>query len=132
MAMANRAVHLLQYMATGEEQTPEYHLVLNKLLCGIPVFEAVERDVILTAQEKEEADVLLRAVIGNWEKMKKLSIPSFRESFLKRSGRLIESETSWTLRVDQQSFDMLLDTLPWTIGMIKLRYMEKVLYVEWR
>lgn len=132
MGMANRAVHLLQYMATAEEQVPEYLLVLNKLLCGIPVFEAVERDVVLTAQEKEEADALVRAVIGNWDKMNKLSVPAFRDSFLKRSGRLIENETSWTLRVDQISYDMLLDTLPWTIGMIKLRYMEKVLYVEWR
>ncbi len=132
MASANRAVHLLQYMVTGEEQTPEYLLVLNKILCGIPLFEAVERDVILTAQEKEEAEVLLRAVIGNWQKMKTLTVPAFRESFLKRGGRITESEANWTLRVDQAAYDMLLDTLPWTIGMIKLRYMEKVLYAEWR
>lgn len=132
MASANRAVHLLQYMVTGEEQAPEYLLVLNKILCGIPLFEAVERDVILTAQEKEEADVLLRAVIGNWDKMKALSVPAFRDSFLKRGGRITENEASWTLRVDQAAYDMLLDTLPWTIGMIKLRYMEKVLYTEWR
>lgn len=132
VAMASRAIHLLQYIATGEEQAPEYLLVLNKILCGMPVFEAVERDVILTSQEKDEADAMLRAVIGNWEKMSKLSVPAFRDSFLKRGGKLTENEVSWTLRVDQVSYDMLLDTLPWTLGMIKLRYMEKVLYVEWR
>lgn len=132
MGMANRAIHLLQYMVTGEEQAPEHELVLNKILCGIPVFEAVERDVILTAQERDEADHMLKAAVQNWEKMNKLSVAAFRDSFLKRSGRLVENDVSWTLRVDQVSYDMLLDTLPWTIGMIKLRYMEKVLYVEWR
>jgi hypothetical protein len=31
----DRAIHLLQYIVTGEEQTPEYQLTLNKLLCGV-------------------------------------------------------------------------------------------------
>ena len=31
---AQRAVHLLQYIVTGKSETPEYQLVLNKLLCG--------------------------------------------------------------------------------------------------
>ena len=34
-AAQQSAVHLLQYVVTGETSTPEYQLALNKLLCGI-------------------------------------------------------------------------------------------------
>ncbi|HZD94145.1 MAG TPA: contractile injection system tape measure protein, partial [Candidatus Sulfotelmatobacter sp.] len=30
----NRAIHLLQYLATGKLETPEHELLLNKVLCG--------------------------------------------------------------------------------------------------
>jgi hypothetical protein len=130
--LASRAVHLLQYMATGEEQPPEHLLPLNKLLCGIPIFEVVERDIILTLREKEEAQALLEAVVQHWEKMKNFSVDALRESFLKRHGKLSPGDVSWSLKVEPAGFDILMDTLPWKLGMVKFKWMEKLLIVEWR
>ena len=35
------------------------------------------------------------------------------------------------LQVEQRSYDMLLEHLPWTIGIIKLGFMKEALFVEW-
>ena len=37
----------------------------------------------------------------------------------------------WHLKVDQRGYDVILQTLPWSYGMIKLPWMLKPLIVEW-
>jgi len=132
-AAAERAVHLLQYLATGHAGTPEPLLVLNKVLCGLPIGAPVLREFAITPQEAEAIDGLLQAVISHWKILGHTSIAGLRESFLQREGRLsFSDEDGWQLQVEPRSFDMLLDQLPWGYSLQKLPWMERPLHVEWR
>jgi hypothetical protein len=130
-ASTDRAIHLLQYLATGDADTPEYMLPLNKLLCGWSLDKPVDRTAELTAAETDEADQLLQAVIEHWSALKRTSVDGLRASFLQRDGLLSETESHWLLQVELLGHDILLDRLPWGISMIKLSWMKKVLRVDW-
>ncbi len=42
------------------------------------------------------------------------------------------SNHAWTLVVPAKTYDMLLESLPWSISTIHLPWMQNVLYVRWR
>ena len=130
---ADRAVHLLQYLATGGTGTPEPLLVLNKVLCGLPIGAPVLREFEITPQESQAIDGLLQAMITHWKIIGQTSIAGLRESFLQREGRLrLDAEDGWQLQVEPRSYDMLLDQLPWGYSLQKLPWMKEALHVEWR
>jgi hypothetical protein len=129
---AYRAVHLLQYMVDGKEQTPEYNLVLNKILCNISKAKPVEKDVALTDEEKNMANQLLGAAIKHWGALGETSSVGLQETFLQRGGQLFFFESKCELRVERKAFDKLLIRLPWGLSPIKLPWMNKPLYVEWK
>ncbi len=128
---AVRGVHLLQYLATGEEASPEYELVLNKILCGIDIQEPIEREIYLTDDEKNLCEELMRVMIGRWSVLKKTSPSAVRSMFLKREGKLTEDPGSYWLKVGWSSFDILIDSIPWGYKLIQLPWMEKMLQTEW-
>ncbi|HSU49718.1 MAG TPA: contractile injection system tape measure protein, partial [Segetibacter sp.] len=130
-AIATRALYLIQYLTTGKSHSPEYLLQFNKLLCGFQLEEDIHANVRLTKKEKMEADDLLQSVIENWSILKNTSLNGFRASFLQRRGILTESEISWTLQVERKSYDMLLSSITWGYGIIKLAWMKKHIQVEW-
>lgn len=131
-ADAKRAVHLLQYLATGQQETPEHLLPFNKILCGLPLDHPVLSSIEITEEEASVANSLLIAVLQNWEKMQNSSVENLRASFLIRDGRLLAEEDNWPLRVDSKAYDVLLNFLPWSITPIKLLWMEKRVEVEWK
>ena len=126
-----KAIYQLQYLATGDGQALEYSLALNKLLCGHPLALPLARDIVLGATEKAEAENLLKAVIRNWPALKNTSPDGLREGFLQRDGKLTRKPSNWLLQVEQQTHDILLGRLPWSLGIIKLPWMPEMLYVEW-
>ncbi len=128
-----RAVHLLQYLAKGQLQMPEYEMQLNKVLCGMNDAQHVDRLIELTDVEKLEADELLQAVIGHWTALKNSSIDGLRETFLQRSGKLsfVQADDFWKLQVERKGMDILLDKMPWGFAHVQLPWMEKALVVEW-
>jgi hypothetical protein len=126
-----KAVQLLQYAATGAEQEPEYELVLNKLLAGLKPEEVLVHTADLKAEEKELINGMIHAILMQWDKMKNTSLEGFRNSFLMREGYVFQTEESWVLRVEQRGYDIILQTLPWSFGMIKFSWMNKPLIVEW-
>ncbi|MBW4891587.1 hypothetical protein KXQ82_17810 [Mucilaginibacter sp. HMF5004] len=127
----HRAVHLLQYLVNGATHTPEHELVLNKILCNVPIAEPIPIEITITENEKQVSEDLLKAVTNRWEKMQNTGIQSFQASFLQRDGALNFKDDAWNLRVEQRGYDVLLQTLPWNIGMIKTPWMDHFLYVEW-
>ena len=129
---AERAVHLTQYIVTGEDASPEFMLTLNKLLCGIPAVVPISIGIQISADEKEVIQQMLSGVIAHWSAIGKTSIQGLRETFLIREGHLNYIEDSWHLKVRQGSFDMLLDRLPWSFAMIKYPWMLAPLHVTWR
>ncbi|MFN0317186.1 MAG: contractile injection system tape measure protein [Burkholderiales bacterium] len=128
----HRALHVLQFMVDGSTQTSEDQLVLNKILCGVPLATPVERDVYLSDAEKQAVDGLIQGMIQNWTILGNTSVGGFRESFLQREGRLQRKDDTWRLRVEPRTFDMLLDRIPWGYSTIKHSWMERVVHVDWR
>lgn len=131
-AAAERAVHVLQYLVDGSEGAPEFSLILNKLLCGLPIATPIAREVALGDHEKEAAEGLLRGMIANWKGIGQTSVAGLRETFLRREGVLRLRDEAWQLLVAPKPFDMLLDSLPWSIALIRHRWMERVMHVAWR
>jgi hypothetical protein len=130
--LAERATHLLQFLATGEENFPEYELVLNKLLCGVEAARPLTRRVPLTPEERSTGEGLLGAVLQRWEVLKNTSVAGLRETFLQRAGRLDYHAERVALTVETKTLDILLDQRPWSISTIKLPWMPLPLYVTWR
>lgn len=128
---ALKAVHLLQYLVTGKPVKHEYSLVFNKLLCGMQVNENIGEAVKLTKKEKAEAGQLIADAIAHWKTLKNTSVKYFREAFLQRDGILSKKENSWLLRVERKSYDLLLESIPWGISMVKLPWSKNLFHVEW-
>jgi hypothetical protein len=125
------AVHLLHYLAAKEMFTPEYDLVFEKYLCGIPADEPIQRFLMLPDPMKQECDQLLRAVIRNWNKLKETSPDGLREGFLRRKGKLTHDAFGSRLRLEHMAHDVLLSFLPWGISVVRLPWMAEILSVEW-
>ena len=126
------AVRLLQFIATGNEKEPEYELILNKVLCGLPLNEHVPTILDLTTEQTEITLGMIEGAIRNWGKLGDTSIEGFRNSFLRRSGSLRLEDGEWTLQVEKKGMDVLLDSIPWGYSSIKLPWMQGALYVSWR
>lgn len=128
---AKRAVHVLQYLANGDRKYEEVHLPLNKILCGLEIYDVADNNFQITKNEKEECESLIKAAINNWEALKNTSVEGFRNSFLVRRGRLTKNGNDWSLLVDRKVYDMLLEKLPWSISIIKHKWMNRAVFVEW-
>jgi hypothetical protein len=110
----------------------EHQLVIHKILSGVPVQTPVAPVYTLTNAEIEASESMLNGLMQNWPGFENTSIDGLRESFLQSEGRLQKSDEQWTLTVQVKAFDVLLDRVPWSISMIKLPWMKKLLRVEWR
>lgn len=129
-----KAVHILQFIATGQEECMEYAMPLNKLLCGLPLDHPLERFVKPSEEDKQSCEVLIRAAIKQWTVLKNTSSVELQHSFLQREGKLaIRPDEQWGLQVERKSIDILLDKLPygWGYSVIQLPWMNNMLFVEW-
>jgi hypothetical protein len=127
-----RAIQLLQYIATGRTEFEEWDLTLNKILCGATPDFPVSPSIDISAEEEELCGKLIKGSIYNWEKMRGTRMETFRETFVAREGRLYRKENRWELIVDKKAYDVLLDTLTWNISMINLSWMNTRINVQWR
>ncbi len=129
---AARAALLLQALATGQAAAPEPALVLNKLLCGLPLDAPLPREITPTEAERTAIDGLLDAVIQHWRILGSTSPAGLRDTFLRRAGRLERRGDAWQLAVEPGPFDMLIDQLPWGYATLRHPWMERVIHVDWR
>jgi len=130
-AAQHRAAHLLQFLIDGREDHPEQELVLNKILCDIPMEETIPLYISLSEMEREVAGQLMEVLRQQWEKMKNTSTEGIRLSFLQRNGALTSMQEEWKLQVEQRGIDVLLQYLPWSWRLIRLPWMNKTLNTEW-
>jgi hypothetical protein len=126
-----KAVQLIRFLCTGEQHTPEYSLVLEKLLCGVPIEEPIPLDAALQQEELDETLVLLSAIIEHWQVLRNTSINGLRNSFLIRDGSISRSGEHWLLQVERKTMDVLLEKLPWGYTTITLPWNNYLIYVEW-
>lgn len=129
------AVRLAQRLATGDRTAPEPNCVLAKILCGIDPAEALWPEDPTDPDPDRvaaEAEALLSAVIGHWAKLGRSSPEGLREGFLRRPGLVRRREDGWLLQVERRGTDILLDSLPWTLGLVRTPFMAGLLRVDWR
>lgn len=132
LLLPDRALALLHFLATGTRSAPEYALPVPKLLCGLDLKAPVGAPVELRDDEVAEAGGLLTSAIGHWTALGSTGPDALRGTFLTRPGKLSRRADDHLLQVEPQSFDILLDRLPWGLGPIRLPWMVRMLWVEWR
>ncbi len=126
-----KAAHYLQFLATGQRETEESHLALNKVICGLPLTEPLEPGVDMTPVEVELGEGLIKAMYNLWSAVGTTSLQGFRGNWLVRQGTLRENENQWDLTVEKKAYDLLLNQAPFTFSIIKLSWMEKPIHVKW-
>ena len=92
----------------------------------------MQKNIELSKAALLEADNMLQAAIDQWKFLKNTSPTGLREGFLQRSGKYFTRNDKLYLQIESDSIDVLLDQLPWNIGIIKLPWMKDMLWVEWR
>ncbi|WP_136513095.1 contractile injection system tape measure protein [Geomonas edaphica] len=127
-----RGVAVLHYLASGSTEPPEYLVALQKILCSIPLHIPIARNIELTELDIEMCDSLLKALLQHWGALRNSSVNGLRGAFLMRPAKLtLRDNDEWLLQVEKNSCDILLDQLPFSISMVKLPWMEKLLWVQW-
>ena len=128
-----RAAALLYLLATGEEEAQEFELGFIKVLvCQRPESLALVTSGLLSSTDRTETQSLLEAVIGHWSVLRRTSVAGLRQSFLQRRGLLFEQDNAWRLQVEPHAFDVLIDYLPWGVGVVALPWVTKPIVTEWR
>lgn len=127
-----KAVWWIEYLAFGEIKRQEYHLGLNKLLCGLDPADLLEHTrAILTRKEKREADRCLTEILVHWSALRTEKLETLRESFLQRPGRLSQTGDRWQLQVEARAYDILIEKIPWAFSIIKFPWMKTPLFTQW-
>jgi hypothetical protein len=130
-AARQRAIALLQHIATGDLACPEYMLPLNKVLCGLEPTDLFDMLDPLQENEMDECINLLTAVIAQAPVLRSMSPSGFQGTFLLRQGVLSTRDGIWLLRVERQTYDIVLERFPWGWEWVKLPWMDAPLRVEW-
>lgn len=123
--------HLLHYIATGTTNAPEYDMAFEKFLCNIPMNRTINRHIKLSRKHKTQAKNVIESVQHNWNPMKKSSVALLQNEFFQRSGKLVVTNHDYTLTVERKTQDILLEKLGWGIGLVKLPWKEKFLFINW-
>ncbi|MBS1510476.1 MAG: hypothetical protein JST86_06540 [Bacteroidetes bacterium] len=127
----HRAVHLVRFIATGEQQGAEQEMILEKLLCGMAIEMPLQKDIALSENEEREAASLLTSIIANWPQLKNTSVAGLQQTFLKRKGILEKKENDWHLTVERKTADVLLDSLPWGFSSLQLPWNNYFIFTVW-
>ncbi|MDH5032600.1 contractile injection system tape measure protein [Chryseobacterium cucumeris] len=123
--------HLLHYIATGKTNAPEYDMIFEKFLCNIPIHQTINRHIKLSRKHKSQAKKVIESVQYNWAPMKKSSVALLQNEFFQRTGKLVITDSDDTLIVERKTQDILLEKLSWGIGLVKLPWQKKFIFVNW-
>lgn len=126
-----KAALLLDYIVWKKVPDQEYELVLNKVLCAIPLERPISAQLPIDSDTVALIESLLEAVIAYWSVLDNISTSAFRETFLQRDGHLGLTDQGWVLQVNQRSYDVLLSQLPWGISTVNLSWLDSPISVEW-
>jgi hypothetical protein len=126
-----KALALLAALDLGAQGGESANKTLYKLLTGLALDADLPETIELTTKEKHEAKSLLDAVIGYWPALKNTSPDGLRTGFFWREGVLTQKDHGYLLKVETKAQDILLGSLPWSISIIKLPWMDEPLHVDW-
>jgi hypothetical protein len=127
-----KALNALHFLCTGNTTFEEHELVVHKIICEYPLEEPVDPDIRLSLKEQEECNDLLKEVVERWSILKNTSPDGLRVNFLQRPGKLYMLNSEPHLTPEASVLDVLIDRLPWGLGIVKLPWMKNLLKIEWR
>jgi len=125
------AVHYLQYIVTGLTDSQESSLILNKILCGLPLSTPVTSNFPISEAHKDLIEGMIHSSIGFWKAIGDTSVNGFRDNWLAREGALKEEDGRWSLSVEKRAYDILIAKCPFSFSIINFPWMQKPLYVNW-
>jgi hypothetical protein len=130
---AEEACLILQLLTTGKRNAVfEGQLPLNKVLCGMELEQTADTRRAITIEKQQASTHFLRSVIQNGPLWKGLSLGRFRHAYLEREGALSIRDGHWLLQVKRETYDVIVDKLPWSVQVVKLPWMRHLLFVEWQ
>ncbi len=126
------AVQMIQFLCDGQPETPpEYLLALPKILCGFRPGALFEPPRPLNGEEMAAGDTLLKAVLEHAPGLGLKTAGALRGSFLLRKGVLRSGDFQWLLHVEKETYDIVLQKVPWGYQVLKFPWMEVAVFVEW-
>ncbi len=128
----NKGVQLLNYLATGNDQGKDISLTTEKIIVGIPVAQPVIITESLSKHDKLLCDELLKAVLKHWTVLEKSGIDTLRAMFLIREGTIILKEKNITIEAQHLAQDVLLNKLPWGLGMVLFPWIKGIFQIHWK
>ncbi len=127
-----RAAALLHTCAVGDAEPFEHELAFVKILLGLPPgAPLLVAGGLLSGEDRDEVDALLRAALDHWAALRRTSAHGLQTTFLRRGGLVREEAQGFRLQVEPAGFDILLASLPWGIATVKLPWMRKPIFTEW-
>ena len=126
-----RATKVLKLLATGQTTMNDASLVLEKMICGVPLDYHIRKGFVPSDKELEEVGNLLKAVTSYWDPFMGTSIETLRGAYLLRKGTVEHDGQNWIVRVEGKSIDILMDTLPWGFNYIVTKWTEPII-VDWQ
>jgi hypothetical protein len=131
-----KAVRLVGFLANGRTDTPDWELIVPKILCGLDPADTIITEEDPDSESLQEATSLLDAMVKHWTALGRSSPDALRQGFLERDGKLTtdnqQPDVGWLLEVEGKTIDVLLQKIPWGFGTVKLPWMTKVLRTEWQ
>lgn len=128
-----RGIFILQRLVTDEKREyKEQELAFNRILAACPFSVPLPKTLELTDTEVQTVESMIAGVKSNWDKLKGTSVKGFQKSFIERPGKLEQREDKWVLYVEKRSYDILLDSLPWSYRRIRLPWLKMRMDVVWR
>jgi hypothetical protein len=125
------AAHILHYAATKKENDYEHSMLFEKFLCGIPLEQSIQREIKIEDKHKQQVEEMLDSVVLHWSALKNTSTAVLRSEFLQREGKLDLSESNPKLFIERKTQDLLLEKIPWNINIIKISWIQKLIYTQW-
>ncbi|OHX65971.1 contractile injection system tape measure protein [Flammeovirga pacifica] len=125
------AIQVLHYMATKKRNIQlDDNVIFLKLLTGCPIDQFLEFDEELPSSYVDEVEHLLEVVQQHWKVYKNKDNDGLRVMFLMRNARL-NFGNEILIKVENSTYDILMNTLPWTYSRVHFPWMENSLRVEW-
>ncbi len=122
---------VLLHSLSGDDMISEDQMILSKILCGLPLTEPVPLFYKPSEEESGELHTMIESLISYWPILKNTSVEAFKHNYMKREAVLTLKDNNWDLKVKRESIDVIIDTLPWPVSIIKLPWMKKSVITEW-
>jgi hypothetical protein len=124
------AVCWLDELIWADGEYAEWRMPLNKLLCGLPLDTRLEwtpPDSVATEVMRHWLSTLTERLPG-W---KRLGPEDIRQLFLQRPAWLVPANGSFTLYIQPEVYDVLLNDWPWPKNVLMLPWLMQPLTIDW-